>query len=195
MRLPGILLLTFLGLGGLSAQSPLSDTVPTGPDWRREIMLGFGFSRTGQGFGESDTDLGLAAGFRLIRQWQRLSVGAGPTAEVLSIHAGERLVSFTGLMEYAPGRRRLRPYLRVESGLGLPVGSRNRSLEARKLAPIVHPSVGLRLHPPQGSWGALSAGLGYRFVHTAYDVPQAWTGPRHREMTYRRLTLTLSTQF
>ena len=103
--------------------------------------------------------------------------------------------ALSALGEYRMGRndQRLRPLGRLQAGVGLPVSS-NLPLSDRRPGLLFHPAVGLQLSIGTRQ-RALITHLGYRFTDIRYQTVDWQGNPAARELTYRRLTLTLGYQF
>ena len=161
---------------------------------RHQASVGLGFSKGNANDFSDETDEDVSLAYHLMIEQDKWAVGIGPAFNFQSLRNGGRLAAVTALGEFSPGTRRLRPVYRLRGGLALPIGSDRTPLASRAIGTIIHPSVGLRLLPPTGSWGEVSLDVGYRFTDLSYTLEQEWGAPRERDVVYRRLTFTLSTR-
>ena len=180
-----------------------------GKPWRHEasLRLGFGqgpdFSYAVCGIVRCDTrtilgsdQIGTALAYHYLRAVGALWLGAGGSLATLSSGRGERYAGLTALAEYPLGSGRLRPVGRLETGIGLPIGSKRLPIDSRSIDPILHPSVGLALGTGKRQRHTMLLSIGYRFERARFSYTREVSGNQvDRAVTYRRLSLTLASRF
>ncbi|CAH1002006.1 hypothetical protein LEM8419_02921 [Neolewinella maritima] len=191
-----ILVLLCLSAPALFAQAQADGSSPR--PWLHQISTTVGLSKTEPPAwtGEAPrTKTGVGLAYHIVRPLGRLRLGLGGGAELMDEQWRQTLLQLTGLAEYQLGNRRVRPIARLLLGANLPLGNNDLRLESRAIGPVVHPSLGLVLHPPHGSRGSILLDVGYRFSRVDYSVLDVKEEPIDRQIDYRRLTFTLATRF
>ncbi|MCP9235515.1 hypothetical protein [Lewinella sp. JB7] len=171
--------------------------------YKHQVTTSVGFARAdpavnfGWGTIETPPELALGLDYHLTRSRNALTVGVGPGVALLPVGwRREKVVQLTGLVEYGLGKARFRPVATLVAGANLPIGSESLRLTGRSVGMVVHPSLGLRLHPRAGGWGTVLVDLGYRFTDLTYRTA-SFDGfnTTQRNITYRRLTVTTGIRF
>ena len=184
---------------------PEEDTLVTVvPDrkWRHALTTWLGFATNTTNTGDPNFDftdrkqfIGTGISYHLIRELGRIAVGVGPGYELMNAERKERLASLTGLINYRMGNGRVQPFFRFRGGVSLPVGHAIAPLEGRRVTPLVHPSFGLEVTPSPGHWSTLFLDIGYRFSQLAATTVNQNLEVVDRKAKYRRLTLSVGSNF
>lgn len=122
-------------------------------------------------------------------------LGAGGSFEWMGNTRDERLAALTAVVEYQPGRRRVRPVARLEAGASLPIGGPEQAISDRSVGPLVHPSVGLAIDTGSRRSHEILLTAGYRFANANFSAVSRYGWPAARAVKYQRLTFTLASRF
>lgn len=175
---------------------------PPSRRWRHGIVTWIGLASSpepdfnnGNFFRGPEEEVSMGLGYQFTRQYRQLAWGVSPAYEVMNAARGERLASLTGLVEYRLGKGRIQPVARLRAGISLPLGATEVEVTSRRMSPVYHPSVGIQLAPVPGRWSTLTLDLGYRFTYLETTTINQNLEVVERKAEYRRLTLTLGTNF
>ncbi|MEL6140124.1 MAG: hypothetical protein AAFU67_00730 [Bacteroidota bacterium] len=136
----------------------------------------------------NDVTAGYAVQYHLgYKISDRLTTGIGAGYTVYHQDRGERTLDATALGRVDLLKSKLVPFLQMEGGYALPIGSRDMPLIEREGGLLIYPSLGLKLGRRPGQ-NQFSFDLGYRFLKTQISVanPQ---GFEQRRTNYRRFSL------
>ena len=166
--------------------------------WRHQLLITTGISQErfdNDFFSQTNTIIGTGVNYHWVYTAGGLAVGPGAGFEVLSVSRGERMTSLTALLEYRPGKGRIRPLARMLGGANLVVGSDLLDIESRRIGHTLHPSIGLSFDPPGGDWMQLSFDVGYRLSSVYFTALTPNLEILERQINYQRLTLGLAARF
>ncbi|MEO0731271.1 MAG: hypothetical protein AAFZ52_00435 [Bacteroidota bacterium] len=161
---------------------------------RHQVSGHLGVGGGGQSqFGGTITNFGGGVAYHLVRPLGRLQVGLGLDLALMSHSRQENVLAATALAEYAlnTSERKASPFLRLEAGPSLPVGSLDDDFDIteRNLSPLIHPSVGVVFNAGKKQWTSLVLDLGYRFLNSSFIITTETLDVIERNVEYRRLVL------